>query len=156
MNTPENLDDTRARLTLFLYRVTMNEHLRNGGRLSQPDATPSPLSLDLHYLLTVWATNVVDEQVVLAWTMRQLHLRPVLDLSSLSPEADWRPGDVIHLIPAELSNEDVMRIWDALQPPYHLSVSYVARVIRIDPDAIDDARPVVATRFTWTDRGAEP
>jgi len=43
-----------------------------------------------------------------------------------------------------------MRIWDALTPSYRLSVSYVARLVRIDPDS-DDAqfRPVVAARFAY-------
>jgi hypothetical protein len=37
-----------------------------------------------------------------------------------------------------------------------LSVSYIARVVRIDPDHEQEARPVVATRFSWTDREAMP
>ena len=43
-----------------------------------------------------------------------------------------------------------MRIWDALTPSYRLSVSYVARLVRIDPDS-DDAqfRPVVSGRFGY-------
>jgi hypothetical protein len=79
-----------------------------------------------------------------------------MDVSSLSPEAAWGPGDVIQLIPAELSNEDIMRIWDAIEPTYRLSVSYIARVVLIDPDIHPERRPVVATRFTLTDREATP
>ena len=59
---------------------------------------------------------------------------PILDASSLSPEAGWGANEVIQIIPAELSTEDVMRIWDALDPPYRLSVSYIARLVRLDPD----------------------
>jgi hypothetical protein len=39
-----------------------------------------------------------------------------------------------------------MRIWDALEPSYRLSVSYIARVVRIDGDA-SRGLPVVATRY---------
>ena len=74
---------------------------------------------------------------------------PILDASSLSPEAGWGANEVIQIIPAELSTEDVMRIWDALDPPYRLSVSYIARLVRLDPDAQQHARPVVATRFAY-------
>ena len=107
-----------------------------------------PLGLDLHYLLTAWSANALDEQVTLAWTIRQLHQYPVLDASSLSPEAGWASDEVIQVIPAELSTEDIMRIWDALDPAYRISVSYVARLVRLDPDQdTEQFRPVVATRF---------
>jgi hypothetical protein len=33
-------------------------------------------------------------------------------------------------------------------PPYRLSLSYTARVVRIDPAAGTDARPVVARRLS--------
>jgi uncharacterized protein DUF4255 len=139
-------------LSLYLYRVTMNEHLRNTLRVNDPSDAKSPLAVDLHYLMTVWANNALAEHTILCWAMRQLYQHPVLDNSSLSPEAGWTTADLVQLIPAELSNEEVMRIWDALDPPYHLSVSYVARVVRIDADAFDSARPAVAKRFSYMDR----
>lgn len=140
-----------TKVSLYLYRVTMNEHLRSArrGPISPHDGTP--LSVDLHYLLTVWAETALEEQIILAWTMRQLQQHPILDRSSLSPEADWNPGEFIQVIPAELSNEDIMRIWDALTPSYRLSVSYIARVVRIDGDEVRAAPPVVATRFEYVD-----
>jgi Pvc16 N-terminal domain len=136
-----------AALTLYLYRVTVNEHTRNVRRVTGPTAENVPLAVDLHYLLTVWSRSAFTEQVVIAWAMRQLHQHPVLDASSLTPEAEWGSGDFVQVIPAELSTEDVMRIWDALDPGYRLSVSYIARVVRIDTDPFPTALPVVATRF---------
>jgi uncharacterized protein DUF4255 len=145
-----------TRLTLYLYRVTVNEHSRQTHRPGSPSDAPVPLGLDLHYLLTAWAGNSLDEQVTLAWAMRQLHLYPVLDASSLSPEAGWSGDEVIQIIPAELSTEDVMRIWDALDPAYRLSVSYVARLVRLDPDSPDvTGLPVVARRLAFG-REAQP
>jgi hypothetical protein len=105
--------------------------------------------LDLHFLLSAWAGNARDEHTIVAWAIRQLHMFPILDASSLSPEAGWGTNEVIQVIPAELSTEDVMRIWDALDPPYRLSVSYIARLVRLDPDAQQQARPVVTTRFAY-------
>jgi|SRR5215813_10401873 len=139
-------------LSLYLYRVTMNEYLRNVPRSSQAFDATAPLAVDLHYLLTVWANNALAEHTILSWAMRELYRRPILDKSSLSSEADWTTADIIQLIPAELSNEDIMRIWDALDPPYHLSVSYIARVVRIDLDAFESARAVVANRFSYMDQ----
>lgn len=141
----EELNDT---LTLMLYRITTNEHMRNvqqSNGFSQQRILP--LVLDLHYLMTVWADSAVDEQVVLGWAMRQFHQHPVFDASSLVSTAEWNVDEVVQLIPVDLSHEDIMRIWDRLKPPYHLSVSYVARVVRIEPDRPEEYRPVVATRF---------
>lgn len=141
--------DDETRIGLLLYRVTMNEHARQQ-RPPRAASAAGVLSLDLHYLLIAWAGNPLDEQITLAWALRQLHLHPVLDPSSLSPEAGWGRDEVIQLVPAELTTEDVMRIWDALDPAYRLSVSYVARVVRIDPDEdLQTYAPVVARRDVY-------
>ena len=83
--------------------------------------------------------------------MQQVHQHPNLEVASLSP-ANWQPEDRVQVIPTDLNLEDIMRIWDSLQPSYRLSVAYVARVVLIDPaEDIPGALPVVSTRFTWSD-----
>lgn len=148
-------DDDTTLLSLYLYRVTMNEHVRNTTPRHKLLSQDVPLSLDLHYLLTVWTDSASVEHFLLAWSMRELFMNPTLNASSLTGIANWGQQDIIQLIPAELSNEDLMRIWDAMEPSYHLSVSYIARVVRIDADTGPDARPVVAQRFDLTDRYRE-
>ena len=138
-------------LTLFLYRVTVNEHLRNVRRPVDALRDSLPLSVDLHFLATAWAKSAFAEHTILAWVMRQLHQHPVFDRASLSPAAEWGPGDSVQVVPAELSTEDVMRIWDALEPAYRLSVSYVARVVRIDGDPEVEGMPTVAVRLAYDD-----
>lgn len=142
------LDDL-TRITLFLYRVTVNEHTRQLRPGPMSPEQQAPLGLDLHFMLSAWAGNAQDEHLTLAWAMRQLYLHPILDASSLSPEAGWSSEEIVQIVPSELSNEDMMRIWDALDPAYRLSVSYVARLVRIDPDTLLEARPVVATRLGY-------
>lgn len=150
--------DDSTRISLYLYRVTVNEYTRQLRPGTMSLSQPPPLGLDLHYLLTAWAGTPQAEQLPLAWALRQLYLHPVLDASTLSPEAAWGPDEVIQMIPAELSNEDMMRIWDALEPPYRLSVSYIARMVRIDPDGVAAAGSVLATRFGYgtASMGARP
>lgn len=138
-----------AEVVILLHRVSMNEHMRTSGRPLNPDMAPPPVSVNLHYLLSFWAGSADSEQLVLAWTLRQMHQTPVLDPSILSQEAAWSPDDVIQLIPEELSTDDLMRIWDTLDPDYRLSLSYIARVVRIDPDAVAEHRRVVAARFDY-------
>jgi hypothetical protein len=139
--------DDSTRITMYLYRITVNEHSRQ--LAAGASARPTPLGLDLHFLMSAWAGNARDEHTILAWAIRQLHMFPILDASSLSPEAGWGANEVIQIIPAELSTEDIMRIWDALDPAYRLSVSYIARLVRLDPDSSSVGRPVVATRFAY-------
>lgn len=141
--------DEGTRITLYLYRVTVNEHARQQRPAHRPEGLPPPLSLDLHFLLTAWSSSAEDELVTLAWAMRQLYMHPLLDASSLTPNAGWRRDEVVQIIPSELPTEDMMRIWDALEPGYRLSVSYIARLVRLDPDAVDEAAPVVATRLGY-------
>jgi hypothetical protein len=136
-------------VSIVLYRITANEHLRTARRGNVAHDASIPLSVDLHFLLSAWSSSAAAEQVILTWVMQQLHLRPVLDASSLSPEGGWTPGDAIQIVPAELSNEDMMRVWDALEPAYRLSVSYIARVVRIEGPAVPAPPPVVATRFVY-------
>lgn len=152
---PNNPEPDRPALTLYLYRVTMNEHLRNQPYSGGTSDAPPPLALDLHYLLTIWGTNSREEHRLLGWAMHLLHTHQTLSASDLNEDGDWVPGEMIQLIPAELSNEDLMRIWDALQRPYTLSVSYIARVVRIDaPAGTPSGKPVVARRQSFTDAGS--
>jgi hypothetical protein len=101
----------------------------------------------LHYLLTYWGQSAQAEQTILGWTVQQLQSSPILDPSILTSDGGWDPAESVQLAMADLSLEDILRIWDALGPKYRLSLAYLARVVRIDRPATD-APPVVATRFT--------
>ncbi|MBW4484542.1 MAG: DUF4255 domain-containing protein [Tildeniella torsiva UHER 1998/13D] len=152
-NAMDDVDgESDTLLSLYLHRVAINEHLRNSRPANGLPRQEVPLSVDLHYLLTVWADSALAEHILLAWTMRQFHRLPILDESYLSTDAGWGPGEVVQIIPAELSNEDMMRIWDTLKPSYHLSVAYIARVVQIEVDEVEDSQPVVAMRLGWGDR----
>jgi hypothetical protein len=137
------------RVSIYLYRINVDPHLRTAGRVGNLDMNPAPLSIHLHLLFSLWSTSAASDHLVLAWLLRQLHEHPILDASSLNADAAWGADEVVHLIPSELSNEDMMRLWDALTPSYRLSVSYIARVVRIDPDQSTESGPVVATRLRF-------
>jgi Pvc16 N-terminal domain len=142
-------DETGTRVLLYIYRITVNEHSRQARPPTRPHAQQASLGLDLHFLLFPWANTAQDELVTFGWAMRQLHQYPLLDASSLSPQAGWSTDEIVHIVPAELPVDEIMRIWDAIEKPYRLSTSYVARVVRLDPDTSIDSRPVVATRFGY-------
>jgi hypothetical protein len=142
-----SFDATTA--TVYLYRVTTNHHLRN-----LRTGTPAgPLGLDLHFLLTVWGadTDTAEiEQTVLGWLVRELHYHPYLDSSLLSAGALWAADETVALLPADLSMEELVRIWDAVNRPFRLSYGFLARFVRLaKPEA--EFAPVVATRLSFTD-----
>jgi hypothetical protein len=140
-------DPEATMVSIFLYRIAVNEYARNGVLPIDAGRRLPPLSLDLHYLISVWSGSALSEQLVLAWMMRELHQHPILDRSLLSASGGWAQGEYVQLIPTEIADADLMRIWDALAPAYRISVPYVARVVRIDADSDVEFAPVVATRF---------
>jgi hypothetical protein len=135
-------------VSILLHRITSNEHERSITQLQDSRDKQPVLALDLHYMITYWGTSAEAEQVILTWTMQQLQSLPILDRSVLSASAAWDATETVQIIPADLSLEDILRIWDALGPKYRLSVSYVARIVRIDRTAAPGP-PVVTTRFTF-------
>ena len=135
-------------VSIFLHRITVNENFR-AATVLKDTATKSPVVfLDLHYLLTYWGTSAQAEHTILGWTLQQLQSSPILDNSVLTSEGGWGATENIQLVLADLSLEDILRIWDALGPKYRLSVGYLARVVRIDRATVA-AGPVVATRFNF-------
>jgi hypothetical protein len=151
----EEIGDAETTLTLYLYRITHNEHVRNSQQPNRSAANLLPLWLDLHFMLSVWTDSALAEQSLLTWAMQQIHMHPVLNAAVLSPDAGWDAHDVIQLAPAELTNDELMRVWDRLTPSYRISAPYTARVVRIDPEFTPDALPVVTTDFAYGDRGHE-
>jgi hypothetical protein len=153
-----NLDKV---VSLYLHRMTTAEYYRNVTRLQDLPNDQPVLYLDLHYLISYWDTaaqGAEAEQKILVWTMQQLQSNPILDystlyLSSAAAGAGWNKTDTVQLIPADLSLQDVLDIWDGLGPKYRLTVGYVARVVRIDQATMPGA-PVVATRFAMQNGSA--
>ncbi|MET1254247.1 DUF4255 domain-containing protein [Aliikangiella maris] len=143
------IDEIPTTLSVYLYRIAIDEHTRNKPRLNRPNEVPLPLSVSLYYLITIWSDSALTEQTIAAWAMSKLNQFPILDQSTLSSSGGWEPQDQIHLVPIDLTNEDMMRIWDAVTPGYRLSIPYVARVVRINPDEGQESSPVVASQFRY-------
>lgn len=142
----EDPTESTVTVTLYLYRATVSEHLRNL-RPGPATVTDTPLPLELHWMLTVWSASAAAEHTVYAWAMKQMHQQPLLDASVLTAAGEWTANEAVQLIPEELSTDDLMRVWDALEPSYRLSAAYVARVVMIGSTLDSTSRPVIATRF---------
>lgn len=155
-----NEDTTKLDKTvsLFLHRITTDENFRFVTRLQDSPNEEPVLYLDLHYLITYWdnsAEGAEAEQKILTWTMQQLQSHPILDSSMLSLSSaapGWDATDSVQLVPADLSLQDILDIWDGLGPKYRLTIAYLARVVRVDRTITPDM-PVVATRFNFQNGG---
>jgi hypothetical protein len=146
-------------VSLFLYRIEINAGLRNTPNRTGLDGISRrpPLPLDLYYLLTVWAKDVIKQQRILGWAMRTLEDAPVLSAGKLNhfgTETDvFRPDETIEIIYHSLSLQDLSNLWSAFKVSLPLSVAYIARVIGIDSTLAVEELPPVQTRqidFTKT------
>lgn len=127
-------------VSLFLYRVLVNgAHRTPAGRLDALGRRQqSRLPLELHFFLTVWASNAALQHAITGWMMRTLEDAPILPASILNAVAagSFRHDEFVELNAGDLSNEDLLRIWDTLGP-YQLSIPYVARVVHVESTELD-------------------
>lgn len=122
-------------ISLWLFHVTPNEHLRNAPPVRIRDSGDDtgelypPLALNLLYLLTPWTGNDMDDQLLLGRSLQVFH-----DQSILRMESNKSPGhaEELHLSLAPRTIEELAKVWEAMHQPYRLSVCYEVRVARID------------------------
>lgn len=142
-------------VTLYLHRIGIDPLLRTAPDSRTPQNSRSrPLSLELHYLLTVWSSSADAEQTMLTWAMRELHQKPSFGRSRLKPATQWLADEAVQVSPSELKHEDMMRIWDAMKQSYRLSVSYVARVVRLESLAEPASGPVISVTQAFSPEGS--
>ncbi|HEX5725004.1 MAG TPA: DUF4255 domain-containing protein [Longimicrobiaceae bacterium] len=147
-----------SRLNLFLYHVSPNAGWRNaaypaydsqGRRITNP-----PLALDLHYLLTAYASAEYHREILLGYGMQLLHETPILtrdairrSLAPVSPvssaplptamqalsAADLADQvELVKLSPESLNTEEMSRLWTAFQARYRPTAAYQASVVLIE------------------------
>ena len=129
LNSPvEALKIPHARLSLWLYKISQNEHvsIQPMGRPSLTMTTPPPLAVDLRYLVTPLAAAPDMNHLILGKTMQIFHENSVLNIN----EIDIVEGLKITLNDSSL--EEASRLWRSLKTPYQLSLSYLIKTVRID------------------------
>lgn len=134
-------------LAIFCYRVDINRTMRPGWSAVAHHDGDIHLPLDLHFLLTPFDTDAEAEMRILGATMQCLEQHPVLAGPRLHPLGAWDGRESIQIVNEDLVTEDVLRTFDTLPTDFRLSVSYVARVSRIDaPDEADHPDVLTAVR----------
>jgi hypothetical protein len=140
-------------VSLFLYRVHVNTTQRSP-LVKDPvgNVRRQLLPLDLHFFITVWAPKASLQHAILGWAMRLLEDNPIISSSLLNGvrEDTFRSDETVEVVAGQLSNEELMRIWDDLGTEYQLSVPYVARVVRIESlSELSEGEPVTRRRFEY-------
>lgn len=124
------------RVTVFLYCVHENPFLKNRGeeiRPSGPGAVtvqPTPLVVDLDYMITAWMQGTSEEHRVLGHILRVFHDRAELTPAELGPA--WGPEESLQITLANPPLEDQARIWTTFGfKRFKLALYYKVRVVPI-------------------------
>src|SRR6185312_12211414 len=150
LRNPEEMAEKNDQgLSLWLYRITRDED-----RLNDPPIriTPSlfhepPLPLRLHYLCTpiveaATANNAEIEQRILGKVLQTFYGHPRFRGSDLAGDFSGTNAELRSRI-EPMSLEDSTRIWNALEQPYQLSVSYEVTLANIDSEVFESNMPVM-------------
>ncbi len=149
---------TQQMIFVYLFQVLESASLRNtgpravlgsGGQIvtQQKD----PLALDLHYLLIPLSgpDNYADSHNLLGAAMRSFNDHSIFCPGALGvPHVSAEDAKLeFRLTLNPLPTSELIRLWEAVQQPYRLSVAYVVRTVLIDSLLSTDTRLVSERRF---------
>ncbi len=144
---------TNNTLTVMAYRVLPNlSHRTPAGRLLANGARQrTRLPVDLHLLLTIWATSASTQNKLIAWAMRTLEDYPTLPASLLNMEypATFGQDEAVELAIGELTLDETLNLWEKLsknETGYQISIPYIARAIFLESKREDPAGDLVQIR----------
>lgn len=163
--------DSSLQVNLFLHQVTYSAAWRNVGqpsvgadgstRLKNP-----PLALDLHYLLTAYASEDCAAEALLGYAIQMMHETPVLARSVIPPGLTSLPStnllstllgasgladqiEMIKITPATLGREELAWLWTALKADYRPTFPFQVSVVLIEPQFPTSAAfPVLSRNIT--------
>ncbi len=140
-------------ITILVYRILPNlSHRTPAGRLlSNGKRQRTRLPVDIHLLVTIWATSASTQNKLVAWTMRTLEDYPTLPSSLLNMEYPGAFGqdEAVELAVSELTLDETLSLWEKLsknETTYQLSIPYVARAIFLESKREEPESDLVQTR----------
>ena len=137
---PQTLDSP-IQLNLYLYRTEVSSARRNEplpAAARNGESAPVPLPLQLWYLLSVsaHATQMIEAHRIFARALLAFHDHPVLEAADV-PDAELRPAlagqtERIRIVRQPLNEEELTKLWSAIQSPLRLSASYLVSTALIE------------------------
>lgn len=158
-------------LNVFLHQVIPNAAWRNIGypSLSRDGATRisnPPLALDLHYLLTAYASKDTEAEALMGYAVLMLHENPVFTrqqisaaLTGIAPTQPFATVlknsgladqfEMVKVTPSKMNKEELAWLWTALKADYRLTFPFAVSVVLIEPQfAVLGSLPVFQANLT--------
>lgn len=144
LNSPRFMRESKKKgISLWLYMITREPDTLNR-RVERPTASQvrrRPLPLTLHYLICPLWDDPRDDQTLLGKIIQVFHDHAVLTAGDL--RESLAGADELRLVLDAPSLQELSLVWESLNEPYHLSVSYTVQVVDIDSDTDDVIAPPV-------------
>lgn len=152
------------RINLFLYRVLENPHLKNQEwQVKTTDTSqlqPPPLSLNLYYLLTPYASNDAElgnatQHEILGDAMRVFYEYAIVPDTYLAGDLD-QAREQIKIMQNGLDMEELSQVWGTFSEPFRLSVLYEVSVVQLDTSTESERALPERVRTIGTPRLEQP
>jgi hypothetical protein len=158
LSAPMDDQTDSARLSLYLYHIEQDGHLRNQPSLpSGPNGLRfPPMSVQLHYLITPLDEAEDQNHLMLGRILQYFHDAPMLEsLNGLPLDNSFGANSPeLRIVFQTLTLEQLAQVWHALKAGYRLSIAYLIRIVTIDSaqgviDAkrVEDAHAVVGYKL---------
>ncbi len=140
------------RLSLFLYQITEDPHLKNRPPVAssgQSRFKPPPMALRLHYLITPFGPTAEANALIVGKTLEALYDNSTIVIT------DPVTGQVedVRVIFETLDLEELTRVWEALQESYHISLAYQVHVSKLESGREKVVIPVGETEAAYAEEG---
>jgi hypothetical protein len=170
--------NAQLHVNLFLHQVSQNTAWRNLGypSISSDGATAlrnPPLALDLHYLLTVYASEDGQAEALLGYAIQMLHENSILPRALIQAAISGLPttnplagvlgssgladqAEMIKIVPSALNREEMAWIWTALKADYRPTFPFQVSVVLIDSHYIPTVGLPVLSQNISVQAGTPP
>ena len=136
LTLPNNEGAGAARLSVYLYHIEPDGHLRNQHALPVGDAGLRfpPIPILLRYLITPLGEDEGQNHLMLGGILQHFHDRPFIQTVANQPLDDSFGGNSgeMRITFEPLTMEQISQIWGALNTDYRLSIAYTVRIVTID------------------------
>lgn len=129
------------RLSVFLYQVTEDPHMKNRPAVRDNGATRQrvpPMALRFHYLITPFVPDPEGNAIVLGKVLEVLY-----DNSSITVvDPLTNQTEYVRVVFETLSLAELAEVWEALKEPYRVSLAYQLRVSKLESTRVFPVAPV--------------
>lgn len=149
---PETPGQSDCELSVYLFHVAANPHLRNSfwsagaQHTGRPPVASEPLGLDLWYMVSAQSkTSYVHEQQVLGIAMQSLHEHATLAIAAPGPGPNPITPSHATVVLESPGFDELSRLWQAIGLPLRTTAQYRVSVAFLTPSVVPPDAPDVTT-----------